>query len=219
MKGYLIIIVLVTLSSQQWNTIALSVSIQPLNIIRLDLNLLSKTPVPYYTYDNECTRITPAASSNQVVGQYDVYYYPLLVCSTYSISRKKNYFEKEFYEWTTSRRVHYRSFENPAKPGETQDYPGDLPPTLISRRNIKPNTVTVIVAYKKDVGYGFLECPARNGSNITAAYVVGFKGVKTSDIDPIRDEVSKLATGIELYPIDRKSCDTGDAVFLGAIFG
>ncbi|GAB6018479.1 hypothetical protein CHUAL_000180 [Chamberlinius hualienensis] len=112
MTGYLFIIVLVTLSSQQWNTLALS--------------LLPEVTVPYYTYDNACTRITPAVPANQTLGENYVRYSTikdLESCTSYLTTWEKGYFQRSIHKWVSLYRVRYRSYENPTKPGEMQDYP------------------------------------------------------------------------------------------------
>ncbi|GAB6018477.1 hypothetical protein CHUAL_000178 [Chamberlinius hualienensis] len=172
MTGHLFIIVLVTLSTQQWNTLALS--------------LLPKVTFPYYTYDNACTRITPSASATQTLGQYYVYYSTidsLFVCSRYNSTRKEDHFLRVIFNWKTSISYRYKSYENPTKPGEMQDYDNSFQPTFKFPITTKPNTTTVIVAYKKDVGFGLIECPARNGSNITGAHVIGTGGKLDKCVD------------------------------------
>ncbi|GAB6018480.1 hypothetical protein CHUAL_000181 [Chamberlinius hualienensis] len=213
MSGYLFIIVLVTLSTQQLNTIALTVSTKVLDTVDLDLTLLPKVRKPYHTYDNECTGITPAASAYDTIGRHDVYYSQFehdRMCHRYINTWKKDHFYREFLDTVNHGHVSYISYENPLRPGEMQDYPDGSEITSTS----EPYTITVIVAYKKDVGFGLVECPAKNRFAVWNGYVVGYRNrsVKTSDIDAIKDEVAKYTGPIVLFPAHRRACAalTGD---------
>ncbi|GAB6018473.1 hypothetical protein CHUAL_000174 [Chamberlinius hualienensis] len=144
MSGYYFIIVLVTLSTLQLNT-----------IIRA-----SKYTTPYIPYDNACTRITPAASADQ----------------------ENNYI----------------SHENPAKPGQMEDYYGCLNPWFHCDISLKPAIVSVIVAYHKDIGYGVIECPAKNGSEVSDVFVFGnfisfIREQPRKKMIEIKEEVMKIA--------------------------
>ncbi|GAB6018476.1 hypothetical protein CHUAL_000177 [Chamberlinius hualienensis] len=94
---------------------------------------------------------------------------------------------------------YFRAYENPAKPGQTEQYfvmpavPDDLPGITS-----KPKTVNVTVAYHKNIGYGLIECPAKNGSEISDVFVFGNNDngrlkVPSEEIIAIKEEVRKIA--------------------------
>ncbi|GAB6018475.1 hypothetical protein CHUAL_000176 [Chamberlinius hualienensis] len=200
MSGYhWFISVLVTLSILQLNTIVRA----------------SKFTVPYIPYDNACTRITPAASADDVAGHYRIYYTSeiMLPHTMYHILKTDDYYSKTYMQVFLGayQENDFISHENPAKPGQMEDYysfiinkyqPGLLP---------EPATVSVIVAYHKDIGHGLIECPAKNGSQVSNVFVFG-NFISTTQLQPpekmidIKEEVMKVSNLTEVYNVDNPDC-------------
>ncbi|GAB6018474.1 hypothetical protein CHUAL_000175 [Chamberlinius hualienensis] len=196
MSGYCFSIVLVILSTLQLNTIVRA----------------SKDTVSYYPYDNACTRITPAATADEVAGLYRIYYTSLMIppCSIYSIFKYEDYYLKRFHDVDAndeSNMAHFISNENPAKPGQMQDYPSYYYPILEDSFKLQPEVVSVIVALHRDIGHGMIECPAKNGSEVSNVFVFGIlksDGQPKEKMIDIKEQVMKLGNFTEL--LDERQC-------------
>ncbi|GAB6018472.1 hypothetical protein CHUAL_000173 [Chamberlinius hualienensis] len=190
--GYWFIIVLVISSRHSMNIKAWS--------------LLPEVTVPYYPYDNACTRITPAVPAKQILGEYSVRYTTgdSEDCPSYSIFNMDDQFLLKAFHFMHPDLFNtklLRSYENPDKPGQLQDYYIVSSPRLISLLGTTPETVSVIVAYHKDVGHGIIQCPAKNGSEISEVYVMGYNYISRrthKEINVIKEEVMKIANITQL---------------------
>ncbi|GAB6018483.1 hypothetical protein CHUAL_000183 [Chamberlinius hualienensis] len=197
MSGYWLIIALVTLFTQPFYIKAESP--RPFRLRR---------PIPYYAYDNPCTRTTPAVSVYKVFGTYKVLYSGKALdrCTIYEISFEEDYFAQITISPTANISIaqYIRSYGNPAKPGEMENYPIDTKHYQV--QFIKPDSISTIAAYKKDVGIGIIICPPENLSNVTDFLVLANRLAKEADIDDLKNEVEKIIGGIEIHSIDQNGC-------------
>ncbi|GAB6018488.1 hypothetical protein CHUAL_000187 [Chamberlinius hualienensis] len=186
MSRYWFIIVLVTLSTVQLNA------------------------VPYYPYDNPCTRVTAGVSLDQVVGKYKVYYsaIPLPKCTGYKIEKHEDHFDSSliFGKEITGTVPLVESYENPNKPGQTENYPYLTSSAIITALQIKPSGVSSIVAHKEGVGRGLIICPAKNNSDIILAIIFANPGANQIEIDDIKNQVNNITNGLTLFAIDQNDC-------------
>ncbi|GAB6018470.1 hypothetical protein CHUAL_000171 [Chamberlinius hualienensis] len=188
MSGYWFIIVLVTLSSQPLNTIVRA----------------SKATVPYYPYDNVCTRIKPAASVNETIGIYNLCFTQkkYAFCDKYTVFEDDDHFNTRLNMHPSVNRGFLikfdakRSYENPDVPGQMQDYPISYSTSMINNLNIEPKSVSVVAVYNKDVGYGMISCKAVNKSRVFQSLVLEnmeeSKNITKSQIEAIREELGKI---------------------------
>ncbi|GAB6018486.1 hypothetical protein CHUAL_000185 [Chamberlinius hualienensis] len=190
MAGYWFIIVLVILSTHQLNAIEL-------------LDKVGEYLQGFYSYDNVCTRMTPATSIDKTLGLYKIFYSapPMKNCTTMTVHgtvvRAKKDFtiwgEKSYYLRIIARQV-------PSKPGETREnkYIHHWRKFMYE---LLPGRIVVVAVYKQGVGYGLVGCHHYDGTNITSAMIVGYPWAKQVDIDPIKDEVERIASGIKTTPV------------------
>ncbi|GAB6018506.1 hypothetical protein CHUAL_000205 [Chamberlinius hualienensis] len=153
----------------------------------------------YYPVENNCTRVTPAASQDDIIGQATVrsWSFPSDNCATFNYKIDMNghtdaVFSSKSDPSYSGLRSNTREIGNPMKPGEFQGYQSFIQ---------LPVSVTTIAVCIAEVGFALVICPFQNGTVEMNGVILTFGDPSQSQIANLTQQFRQLFPQIALNPV------------------